>query len=429
MKIEKFLDFISCAKCSYFAVSLIEEELLKNDFTPLYEDQKYELEPGKNYYVIRNDSSIIAFKMPTKMDHLKLKIILSHTDSPTYKLKENYLKKTGLGYNALNVEPYGGPIHSSWLDRPVSICGRVFFKENNEIDCSLYDLEQKLIIPNTPPHLNKSINDGFKYNPAVDLSPILEEGFDLEEHIANQIGIDKAQIISRDLFLYNSTVTTLGGVNDELIYSAQIDNLECAYGTLEGFMESRDDESILVYGSLDNEEVGSLSTNGASSTFLRDTIYRLLSNYSFEEKAQIFARSFVVSADNAHAINPNHPELFDKDNAPKLHQGVVIKENANLSYTTSGLTKAFLKHIFDKHNVSYQFYANRSDIRGGSTLGRLSLEHLSINSVDIGLAQLAMHSSYEVASVKDYFALVEGTKAFYNTKYHFVNNTFAFDDK
>ena len=423
---EEFLDFISGSLCNYFAVLNIEDILLENGFIKLEEDEEFDLKENKNYYVIRSDSSIIAFKMPKNID--KLKIVLSHTDSPTFKLKENMVKRGSGEYNLLNVEVYGGPILSSWLDRPVSICGRVFYQEKGVVKRGFYDLEKALIISNTPPHLNKELNNGFKYNPAVDLMPFIPADFDLEEDIASKLNIKKDQILSRDLFLYNMEEPRLGGVNDELLYSSQIDNLECAYATLKGFLKAFDDDSVLIYGALDNEEVGSLSTNGASSTFLKDIVKRILNNKTKEEQKQILARSFTISADNAHAMHPNHPELFDRDNAPRMGGGIVIKENAGLSYTTSGLTKALFKYVLDKNNIKYQFYANRSDIRGGSTLGRLSLEQLSINSIDIGLAQLAMHSSYEVADAFDLEEMIKAIEAFFNQKYILEKGEYKFYD-
>lgn len=402
--INKFLDFIKEAKNPFYAVNLLEKELEKNGFKKLDEKDYWELTDQK-YYVIRDDSSIIAFKMPSNINDLKIKLVLSHTDSPTFKLKENYFKK-----DVLDVEGYGGMILPSWLDREISLAGRIIYQDKYGLKKAFYDYEKGFVIPNVCIHLKKEFN----YNVAIDLRPYVGNNFDLEEDIAKKLNINKEDILGKDLFLYTKDRGKIIGSNDELILAPQIDNLECAYASLLAFLDSNDDNSINLYGAFNNEEVGSLSTNGASSTFLKDVLERILADYSLEEKKMIYAKSFTVSADNAHAMHPNHPELFDELNSPKLGSGIVIKENANLSYTTDALSKAILKKIFNDNRIPYQFYANRSDIRGGSTLGRLSLAQISINSVDIGLAQHAMHSAMETASVKDFDILVSGLKAFYN---------------
>lgn len=405
--LNKFIDFMAKANNCFSAVLGIEEELKRNGFKKLDENEEWDLNPGA-YYVIRDDSSIIAFKMPNNVEDLKLKLVLSHTDSPTFKLKENYLVN-----DVLDVEQYGGAILSSFLDRPLSLAGRVFYSEDKKIKKAFYDLKKIIMIPNVAIHLRKDYN----YNVAVDLRPYVGNDFDLDSLIAKELNIQKEAILGRDIFLYNKDRAHIAGVNDELILSPQIDNLECAYASLLSFIEASDDNSINLYGSFNNEEVGSLSTNGASSTFLKDIVERILKDYSLEEKKIILAKSFTISADNAHAIHPNHKELFDLNNAPILGGGIVIKENANLSYTSDAKSKAMLKKIFNDNNVKYQFYANKSDIRGGSTLGRLSLAQLSINSVDIGLAQHAMHSAMEVASIADFNELIKGLKAFYKTNF------------
>ena len=298
-------------------------------------------------------------------------------------------------------------IHSCWLDKPLSIAGRIVTSKANNIKSSLFSIDKDLcIIPNLAIHMNREINNGFIYNPQIDLCPILgmKDGTNiLEEYIKK--GLDKDEsLISYDLYLYNREKATHLGFNDEFIASPKLDDLASAYSTLKGFILGDNSQNINVFACFDNEEVGSMSINGADSTFLENTLRRIhLSLFNDESKyLSSLAKSSLISADNAHAMHPNHPEKTENDSQVLLNNGIVLKHNANMHYCSDALSSALIKTLGALNNLNIQEYFNRSDIRGGSTLGNISISHVSILSVDIGLPQLAMHSNYETMGAKDY---------------------------
>jgi aspartyl aminopeptidase len=258
-----------------------------------------------------------------------------------------------------------------------------------------------MIIPSVAIHLNRGVNDGAKHNPAVDLIPLLGKNSDsLESTLAKQLSIDPARIISHDLFVYNRDKGTVCGISDELIVSPRLDDLQCVHASLCGFLESSENSgAVKILAVFDNEEVGSETKQGAASSILHDTLKRIAG--SEEKYYAMLENSFMVSADNAHALHPNHPELSDRENAPLLGGGVVIKHNGNQRYTTDGVSEAILRSIGAKANVAFQHYYNRADIPGGSTLGSIATTKVPLSSVDIGLPQLAMHSATETAAISD----------------------------
>lgn len=294
-------------------------------------------------------------------------------------------------------------------------------KKADKIEIQLYDAGRDLLmIPNVAIHMNRSINSGYNYNLQVDLLPLFsaknKQGT-LKKLIAEDIKAAEADILSMELNIYNRTPYSIWGAEEEFVSSPKLDNLECAYTTLDGFLKAQNDERICVYGCFDNEEVGSTSKQGADSTFLYDVLKRINANLGYDEEAYLAGlnHSFMLSADNAHALHPNHPEFSDKTNQVLMNQGVVVKGNANQKYTTDGVSNAIFKAICEQAGVPLQFYYNRSDMPGGSTLGNLSSRHVSIKTIDIGLAQLAMHSSYETAGIKDGQYMSQACQAFYET--------------
>ncbi len=416
---KEFLSFIEKAKTPFHAVSSLANKLEMAGFNKLYESQVWDINLGGKYYVCKNDSSIIAFTVPNNTCDLSFNITASHTDSPTFKVKPNHTVETAAKTLGIALETYGGTIYSSWLDRPLSVAGRVVVKEDNKFVTKLVDVNRPLcVIPNVAIHQNRSINDGYKYNPAIDMVALygVNGGVKLNELVAKECNLDLDKVISMELYLYNCNRGFLFGSENEFIGSPQIDNLECAFLSLLAFLNSSNDKSCNIYCSFDNEEVGSGSKQGALSTFLLDTIERLsLSlNLTHEDLKVALAKSMMLSCDNAHATHPNQPALCDPLNRVYMNEGIVIKTNANLSYTTDAISQAVFTSILDSVNVKWQVFANRSDTRGGSTLGHLSLSQVSIDSIDIGLAQLAMHSASEVAGVADMKMMVEGITAFYN---------------
>ena len=377
--------------------------------------------PGGKYFVTRNRSSVIALTIP-QAGFAPFQIVSSHSDSPTFKLKPASEEAVLGQYVRLNVERYGGMIMSTWFDRPLSIAGRAIVREGGKLATKLVDLgRDAVLIPNMPIHFNREINDGYKYNAQVDLLPVYGDASakgGLCAEIAGLCGAQESDVLACDLFLYARTPGSIWGANGEFFSCPRIDDLECAYTSLKAFLAAEGAQHINVCAIFDNEEVGSGSKQGADSTFLSDVLSRAAAALGASD-AQLRAAvtaSFMLSADNAHAVHPNHPEKYDADNRTFMNGGVVIKHNANQKYTTDAVSDAIFSEICAKAGVPVQHFSNRSDVLGGSTLGNIANTHLSMNTVDIGLAQLAMHSSYETAGTKDVSYMITALKAFYETE-------------
>lgn len=418
---KEMLDFIKKSPSVFHAVESIKSKLIKEGFEELLESRKWNLEKGKSYFVTKNLSTIIAFKLGDYLNDYSFNIVASHGDSPSFKIKDNYNIESLSKYVQLNVEKYGGMIYSTWFDRPLSIAGRVIIENEDIIETKLVNIDKDLVlIPNLAIHMNKEANSNMKYNEQVDLLPLYgltsNGGNDLLDNVSMFLNIDTNNILSTDLFLYNRMEPTIWGSNEEFISSSRLDNLQCAYATLEGFIKGNNQNAVNVYCCFDNEEVGSGTKQGAASTFLEDTLKRI--NLSLgkndEDYLCALASSFMVSADNAHAVHPNHPEKSDPTNRVFMNEGIVIKHNANQKYTTDGVSSAVFQLICEKAGVPVQHYSNRSDISGGSTLGNIASLNVSINTVDVGLAQLAMHSSYETAGIKDTYFMEKAIEEFFN---------------
>ena len=409
------LEFLNKSVNEYLAVKNIEEILKNNGFTKLDFSSKWNLNNGGNYYVVKDQSSIIAFKMGLKIENRSFNIVASHLDSPCLKIKQNGVISIR-NNTVLNTEVYGGPILQTWFDRPLSVAGRVIVKENNKLVSRVVNIDKDLFIIPTPAiHLKKEMT----VNPQKDLLPLvsLTKYESINELLSNLLNINKDDIVSFDLSVYNRDQAKLVGPNNELLVSPRIDNLECAYTSLRAFLESDNNEKINVYASFNNEEVGSNTKQGADSTFLYDVLRRIIKD---EEEYNIaLANSFLVSSDNAHAQHPNYMELSDPTNFVLMNEGIVIKHNANQRYTTDGISSSIMQMICENANVKYQHYTNRADQRGGGTLGSISSTHISIPSVDIGLAQLSMHSANETTGILDAYEMVKALSMFYKTNIKF----------
>lgn len=417
--VENMLEFIFKSSTSYQAVDEIKNELVEEGFNELIENENWVIKKGGKYFVTRNHSSIIAFKIGSELDQLSFHIMASHSDAPSFKIKPRN-KKNSAGYEIINTEVYGGPIYNTWMDRLLSIAGRVIIKSNDEIVARPVRLNYPVcIIPNLAIHVNRTVNDGVKLNPQVDLMPICsnDKDFNLLSLIASECNVNVSDIIDTDLFLYPFEKGSSWGKENEFVSAYHLDDLQCAYTTLQGFKQGSNDNTVSMYCCFDNEEVGSGTKQGADSTFLLDVLERIKSglNMSEDELKRALASSMIVSADNAHAVHPNHPEKSDPTNMVEMNQGIVIKYNANQSYTTDGISASLFREICRQSDVAVQSYTNRSDERGGGTLGAVSIAHVSILSVDIGCAQLAMHSAFETAGSKDVEAMIEVSKKFYNS--------------
>ncbi len=420
---EKLCQFIQASPSCFHAIESIKKQLNEQGFKELPENKRWNLKEDGSYYVTRNNSSIIAFKIGHDLEEYGFKMCASHGDSPTFKIKQQAELEMGKSYLRLNVEGYGGMIHSTWLDRPLSVAGRCYVKEGDRVVMKLFYVDKdSLLIPNVAIHMNREINNGFKYNPQIDLCPLFEgqlfEAGDFKKIVAESCGVEAQQIISMDAYLVCRTPYAIWGGKNEFVSSPKLDDLECAYTTLQGFIEGNCSKSINVYCCFDNEEVGSTTRQGANSNFLDTTLRRINSALGKDEEDYLcaLANSFMISADNAHAVHPNHPEKADAKNCTYMNSGVVVKSNANQSYTTDSLSCSLFVQVCEKAEVPVQFFANRSDERGGGTLGNISGSHVSVSTVDIGLPQLAMHSSYETAGVKDVDYMIRAMKAYYDSE-------------
>lgn len=414
----ELLDFLKKSPSSFHAVASIKEILLQHNFIQLFENRPFTVERGHSYFVTRNDSSLIAFSIPSEKT-TGYRIIASHSDSPTFKIKENPEMTADNRYIKLNVERYGGMLCAPWFDRPLSVAGRVVTWKENSVRSHLVNIDRDLVlIPNLAIHMNREANEGYKYNAQKDMLPLygsIAQKDTFMKLVADAAQVKEEDILGHDLFLYNRQEPTIWGADNEFISGSRLDDLQCAFASFKGFLTGKKSEFTAVCCILDNEEVGSETKQGAASTFLYDTLVRLNSalGLSYEDYLIDLAESFMISADNAHAIHPNHTDAADPVNRPYLNEGIVIKYNANQKYCTDGVSAAMFKSICKKAAVPWQSFTNRSDMAGGSTLGNISNTRVALNTVDIGLAQLAMHSPYETAGAKDTCYLINAAREFY----------------
>lgn len=419
---QELLRFIWESPSVYHVVENIRNKLIQQGFQELKEQDAWLVENGKGYFVVRNDSSIIAFRLPQK-EIKGFHMVAAHGDSPTFKVKEHPELSVEDQYIKLNTEKYGGMIHSTWMDRPLSVAGRIVVRNaEGKPEKKLVNVDKDLlVIPSLAIHMNREVNKGYEYNPQVDLLPLMGLGNKKEakdmllKEIALAVGVKKEDILGQDLFLYVREEGRLVGVDQELVLSPRLDDLQCVHAAVEAFGEKIPKDYVNVLAVFDNEEVGSTTAQGADSTFLKDTIGRVAEalGWSEEERCRKMAGSFLISADNAHAVHPNHPEKADPGNRPYLGGGIVIKYHGSQKYTTDGVSAAAMKLWCEKAKVPYQTFYNRSDMVGGSTLGNISNSQLSVTSVDIGLPQLAMHSAIEMAAGTDSAAAIKVFKVFW----------------
>lgn len=418
--VQELFDFIQQSPSCFHVIENVKKQLTEQGFEELCENKNWQIKEGGKYFVTRNLSSVIAFKVPTK-DFKSFHIVASHSDSPTFKIKDHPEQMVKSKYVQLNTERYGGMIYSTWFDRPLSIAGRALVKTETGVATKLLNIDRDLlVIPNLAVHMDRTVNDGMKYNPQVNLLPLYGDAASKDTFnklVAEACGTAEENIISTDLFLYNRTAPTVWGAHNEYMSCAKLDDLECAFSSLKAFLKGENSQSVSVCAIFDNEEVGSSTKQGANSTFMYDILHRINENLGRTEEQYhtAVASSFMLSADNAHALHPNHPAISDPTNPVYLNEGIVIKHNANQKYTTDAVSSAIFQKMCEEKNVPYQHFVNRSDVAGGSTLGNIANTHVSLNTVDIGMAQLAMHSSYETAGVLDLDYMIAGMEAFYNS--------------
>ena len=414
---EKLFAYIEASPTAYHAVSCAADSLKEKGYEELFEGAKWSLSKGHGYFVRRNGSSLIAFRVP-EGGFGGFMIAAAHGDSPCLKIKE-CAEMADKYFVRLSTETYGGMIYSSWLDRPLAVAGRVCVKSEKGIAVRLVDSKEPMaLIPNVAIHMNRQVNSGMNYNASVDLIPLYGgegEKDSFKGRIATLAGVAAEDIVTTDLFLYNPQK---GYEWASFISAPRLDDLQCAFSALEAFtsVAVAEGKGLPVYALFDNEEVGSQTKQGAASTFLYDVLKRVIKAFGGDEDTYLetVANSFMVSCDNAHSIHPNHPEFSDKNHTVHMNGGVVIKYNANQKYTSDAVSVALFKTVCDEAGVPVQYYANRADMPGGSTLGNIANTQVSLNTVDIGLAQLAMHSSFETAGKDDTAYMVKALTAFYS---------------
>ena len=413
------LDFISASPTCFHAIANTAARLIAAGYAPLSEGERWTLHPGDRRFVIRGGSSIIAFRVPQELRG-GFMMAAAHSDSPTFKLKEHAELRSS-GYIRLHTEKYGGMLMSTWFDRPLSVAGRLFVRQNGSLDEKLVNIDRDLlVIPSVAIHMNRNANDGMKYMANVDTIPLFsseDPAAAILPMAAEAAGVSPDNVLGSDLFLYCRGRGVTFGAHNEYILSPRLDDLACAWSCLEGFLVARDTGALPILCIFDNEEVGSETKQGAASAFLRDTLRRIVFALGHDEEAfrTMLARSFLLSADNAHAIHPNHPEYSDGDNCPHMNAGVVIKFNANQRYATDGRSCALFRSICQDAGVPTQVMANRSDLPGGSTLGSIANTLVPVSTVDIGLAQLAMHSAWETMGAEDCAYLTAAARQAFET--------------
>lgn len=423
----RLLDFINNSPTAFHAVNTTEDILLKNNFKELKEDEQWNLEKQGKYYVKRNNSAIIAFAMGKEsVVENGFKIIGSHTDSPTFRIKPDAEMSVENKYLKLNTEVYGGPILNTWMDRPLSIAGRVILKSNdimNPVQKFININKPILIIPNLAIHMNRAVNQGFEINPqkhTLPLAKVITENMEKENYLLNlvakELEVNKEEILDFDLFLYEFEKGCLMGEDNEFISSSRLDDLSMVHASLEAITETEVSKATNVMVAFDNEEVGSATKQGADSMFLDSILERIVEKEDESREAyfRALAKSFIISSDLAHALHPNFTEKNDLTSKPIINKGPVIKVSARQSYTSDSFSSSIYEQICNEARVPVQRFVNRSDERGGSTIGPISSTHISIPSVDIGSPVLAMHSVREFGGVLDHKYIIQSFKKFYS---------------
>ena len=423
-KMKELLHFLDHSPSRFHAVDNLCRELEEAGYRRLSEGTVPELTAGGKYFVTRGGSALLAFRIPRR-DFTGFMLSASHSDAPTFRLKENAELTGPDGYVRLNAERYGGMLCAPWLDRPLTVAGRVMVRCGDAIEARLTYVDRDLLmIPNVAIHMNRKANEGFAYDPKTDMVPLMR--MDLEQGsfraiVAQAAWFAPEDILVTDLYLCLRQKGLVWGAEEQFFSAPRLDDLQCAWGCFQGFMAAEDSDSVPLYVLMDNEEIGSHTRQGAGGTFLIDWMNRICDSMGRERLAAV-ANSFLVSADNAHAVHPNHPEYADPTHRPRMNGGIVIKHGVH--YATGGAACAVFSDLCGRVGVPVQHFANRSDLPGGGTLGLITNSHVSLNAVDIGLAQLAMHSCFETAGVRDTEYLVRAMTAFYSASFREENERF-----
>lgn len=423
---ENMLDFIYESPTQFNAVAVSAETLEKNGFEKLNPKENWKLEVGKKYYTTKNSSALVAFKINSdEIEKEGFRIIGSHTDSPGFRIKPNAEMESCGAYLKLNTEGYGGMILSTWLDRPLAMAGRVFLRGENPFKPveKIVNINKPVcIIPNLAIHMNRSINDGYKYNKQTDMLPLvglineqLEKDNYMIKLLASELNVEIEEIIDFDIFLYEYEKGCFTGANEEFISTGRLDNLSMYYSSVEALLDSDSKSGISIAVGFDNEEVGSSTKQGADSNMLLNILERICISLG-KDRQQFFEaieNSFIISSDLAHAVHPNVNGMADPTNRPVMGKGPVIKVHAGQAYTSDGYSISAYKEICRECGVEYQEFVNKSDQRGGSTIGPISSTHIDIPSVDIGAPILSMHSIRELGCSEDFYNTYKTFVKFY----------------
>lgn len=424
--IESLLQFMDASVCNFLAVDTIKQMLSKNGYVEKRIEQPLQCKPGDKFFVTKNDSAIFAIKIGSRpISETGFKIITAHSDSPCFRIKPHPEMLSGDRLVRLNTEVYGGPILYTWFDRPLSLAGRVILRGESALKpvTRLLKIDEPiLMIPHLAIHFNRSVNEGNALSKQKDMLPILTRISEslsanglLVNYIAKSLNVAVDDILDFDLFLYNTQPATLTGLNKEFVMSGRLDDLSMAHAAITAIIEATDDEATCISAIFDNEETGSGTKQGAHSPVLSNLLRRIAEcqGVNFDGFCQAIGRSFMISADNAHAFHPNYAEKYDPTNHPALGGGPVIKINANCKYMTDAHSAAIFKSLCDEAGAPCQYFVNHSDVAGGSTLGNIFTGQLDIEGVDVGNPLLAMHSACETGSTDDHINMIRAFKQFF----------------
>lgn len=417
---EKLLAFLDAIPSPCHTAHVLARRLEEEGYLPLLEKDAWHLRPLGKYYV-RRGGALLAFRLPKKAPECAM-IGAAHGDFPTFRVKPCADERRGGGLWGLSVEKYGGMLCAPWMDRPLSLAGQAVIRTEGGIETRPVSIDRDLcIIPSVAIHMNRDANQNASYNAARDMIPLwgteAAKGA-LPRLLSEALGVGEEDILSHDLFLYPRAKATVLGAEGELIAAPHLDDTACVFALTEGFLAAPAAESLPILAVFDNEEVGSSTKQGANSTLLDSVLRRIMESYGLGETAvdRMLAESFLVSADNAHAVHPNHPEYADANHAPILGGGVAIKYNASQRYATDGISAALFAEFCRRANAPFQRYANRADLPGGSTLGSICTTRVGLTAVDVGLPQLAMHSCFETAAIADTASLVLAMMEIYSSR-------------
>lgn len=426
-QIKSLLNFLDSSPCNFYAVHTVREILINNGFAEKSLEDALTAQPGEKFFVTKNHSAIFAFTVGKKpVADTGLKIIAAHSDSPCFRVKPHAEMLCEGGIVKLNTEVYGGPILYTWFDRPLSLAGRVLLKGNDalhpitrlvKIDRPLFSISHLAI------HFNRAVNEGNKISKQKDMLPIiakvnntLEAENMLLHLVADELQVDTGDIIDFDLLVYNTEKATTFGLNNEFISAGRLDDLSMVHAAIEAIIDVKDDNATCVAAIFDNEETGSGTKQGAGSPVLANVVQRMVESQggNYDGYCRALAKSFLVSADNAHAFHPNYAEKYDPTNHPALGDGPCIKINANCKYMSDAHSAAIFKSLCIEAGAPYQYFVNHSDVAGGSTLGNILTGQMDIAGVDVGNPLLAMHSVRETGSVTDHMNMIKVFKQFFS---------------